>query len=94
MNGRRLHPRLAPSEPWEGTLRVFREVAITGRVAGGVVALSREPGVVGERMTLDLSGDGLLTTVEVTVATSRPVVYDGELRHELRLEFVHGAGGR
>jgi len=94
MNGRRAHPRLAPADPWEGTLRVLREVAITGRGPNGLTALSHEPGVVGERMTLDLGGGGLLTTVEVTVSTSRPVVHEGELKHELKLEFADGQGSR
>lgn len=90
MPGRRSHPRLAPADPWEGTLRVLREVVITGRIPGGVSALSPEPGVVGERMSLDLSGAGLVTTVGVKVESSRPVVVDGELRHELALRFVDG----
>ena len=94
MNGRRSHPRLAPASPWEGTLRVLREVAITGRGASGLTALSHQPGVVGERMTLDLGGGGLMATVGVTVESSRPMVVDGELRHELQLRFVGTEGDR
>jgi hypothetical protein len=94
MSGRRSNHRVAPAHPWEGSFRLLREVAITGRGPTGLTALSQAPGVVGERMTLDLGGGGLLTSVEVTVATSRPVVHEGELKHELLLEFVPGEGTR
>jgi len=45
-------------------------------------------------MTLDLGGGGLMATVGVTVESSRPMVVDGELRHELQLRFVGTEGDR
>lgn len=90
VNGRRTHQRFAPMVPWAGSLHLLREVTITGRRSTGFTAVSDGAGVVGEVMTLDLSGNGRAASVAVRVAASRPVVREGSIRHELELELVAG----
>ena len=90
MNGRRAHQRFAPIVAWNGSLHLLREVTITGRRGTGFTAVSDGAGVIGEVLTLDLSGNGRAASVAVRVAASRPVVRDGSIRHELELDLVAG----
>jgi len=71
----------------EGVLCVSRDVLVRTRDHEHVTVVSREPGVPGER--------GQLTTpmpneesVAVRLSTSRPVIIDGAVRHELQLKLV------
>jgi hypothetical protein len=88
MSGRRSHPRFVVASPWEGLVRVLRDVVVTRTGDQELLVLSQAPGVAGEEMTLDLMGGGLAMALRVKVAESRPVVVDGAVRHRLRLEMV------
>jgi hypothetical protein len=53
---------------------------------GEFVAISSEPGVVGEALTLDLTANETEISLPVRVHEARPVVVDGALRHRLVLQ--------
>jgi hypothetical protein len=91
MTGRRSHPRFAVANPWEGALRILRDVAVDRTSPDEVMAVSQAPGVLGEVMTLDLMGGGVSLSYRVTVIESRPVIVAGALRHRLRLGLIHPA---
>jgi hypothetical protein len=87
MLGRRSHPRCVIATSIEGVLCVSRDVLVRARDHEHVTVISREPGVPGER--------GQLTTpmpnaesLAVRLCTSRPIVTDGAVRHELQLKLV------
>ena len=88
MAGRRSHDRFAVANPWEGAMRVLRDVAVDRTSRNELMAVCQVPGVLGETMTLDLMGGGLTLGLKVTVLESRPVVIDGAVRHRLRLEMI------
>ncbi len=85
MTGRRSHPRFAVANPWEGAMRVLRDVVVHRTSAEELLAVSAVPGVLGECMTLDLMGGGTTLALRVTVLESRPVIVGGSVRHRLRL---------
>lgn len=87
MFGRRSHARLSLTTAWEGVLRVLRDVLVVQRAERGeFVAISREPAVVGEALTLDLTADDTEVSLPVRVQETRPVIVDGAVRHRLVLE--------
>ena len=88
MSGRRKHERFAPAQPWDGALKVLRDVIVQEDPGGGLVAIGQTPGVIGEYLTLDLAGAGHLVTFKVRVQESRLVILDGNVRHRLRLEVL------
>ena len=88
MSGRRRHDRYAPARPWDGALRVLRDVIVQKDPAGGLVAIGLAPAVIGEQLTLDLAGGGQAVTCTVEVRESRPVILDGGVRHRVRLEVL------
>lgn len=88
MSGRRRHERFAPAQPWDGALKVLRDVIVQEDRTGGLVAIGQAPGVIGEQMTLDLAGAGYVVTFKVRVQESRPVILDGNVRHRVRLEVL------
>jgi hypothetical protein len=90
MSGRRSHPRFAVSDPWAGTMRVLRDVIVDRYGADELLAVSHVPGVVGERMSLDLLGAGESLRLTVQVIESRPLIVDGSVRHRIRLGVVAG----
>ena len=53
MAGRRSHPRFAVATPWDGAMRVLRDVILHRSGPEELLALSQTPGLVGEEMTLD-----------------------------------------
>ena len=53
---------------------------------GEFVAISSEPAVVGEALTLDLTADEAEVSLPVRVHEARQVVVDGALRHRLVLQ--------
>lgn len=91
MSGRRRHERFAPAQPWDGALRVLRDVIVHEDSSGGLIVIGHAPGVIGEHMTLDLSGAGQVLTFKVRVQESRPVILDGTVRHRVRLEVLERA---
>lgn len=88
MSGRRKHDRYAPARPWDGALRVLRDVIVQKDAAGGLVAIGLSPGLIGEQLTLDLAGGGQAVTCAVQVRESRPVILDGSVRHRVRLDVL------
>lgn len=88
MAGRRRDQRYAPASPWDGSLRVLRDVIVHEEPEGTLVAFGRSPGVVGEELTLDLAGGGRVVRLAVRVLDSRPVVLEGGVRHRMRLDVV------
>jgi len=88
MAGRRRHERFAPAQPWDGALKVLRDVIVQEDPAGGLIAIGQAPGIIGEQMTLDVSGAGHVVTLKVRVQESRPVILDGNVRHRVRLEVL------
>jgi hypothetical protein len=90
MSGRRSHQRFEVSPTSSGTLRVNRDIVVQRKSDRELQVLSREPGVLEERMVIqfpDDSGDA----VPVRVVDSKPVVVQGVVRHLLRLHVI-GAG--
>ena len=85
MSGRRSHPRFAVATPWDGAMRVLRDVVILGADANELHAVSHVPGMVGEEMTLDVMGAGTTLGLKVKVIDSRPMMVEGAVRHRIRL---------
>ena len=67
MSGRRRHERFAPAQPWDGALRVLRDVIVQEDPSGGLVTIGQAPGVIGEQMMLDVAGAGHVVTLKVRV---------------------------
>jgi hypothetical protein len=88
MSGRRSHPRFAVATPWDGAMRVLREVVIQRTGDDELLAVGHLPATVGEEMTLDVLSAGTTLEVRVTVLESRPVIVDGSVRHRVRLGVV------
>jgi hypothetical protein len=87
MSGRRSEVRWNLTTAWGGVLRVLRQVMVVRRAERGeFVAISTEPAVVGEALTLDLTADETEMSLPVRVQETRPVVVDGALRHRLVLQ--------
>jgi hypothetical protein len=87
MSGRRNHPRVTFLNS-RGVLHVSRDVEIEKAVDDEFVAMSSEPAVPGDVLTIAFSADGSRKTQTVRVTDSRPVVVQGVVKHELRLERV------
>jgi hypothetical protein len=86
MLGRRSYARVALVDGAEGVLRLTRDVVLSERTQGEWVATSREPGVLGETVVVELLGEG--ATHVAAVVESRPIVTDGAVRHRLWLRRV------
>ena len=91
MSGRRKHERYAPGQPWDGTIKVLRDVIVQREAGGSLVAIGQVPGVIGEYLTLDLAGAGHRVTCRVQVKESRPVIVDGSVRHRIQLDVLEGS---
>jgi hypothetical protein len=68
-------------------LRVLQEVVIQTTRHDHTIALSREPGVLGELVTVQFP-HRLDSNVWARVLDSQPVVVDGSVRHQLRLHHL------
>lgn len=87
MSGRRSHVRLNLTNALDGVLRVLRQLRALHRAERGeFVAISSEPAVVGESLSLDLTADDAEVSLPVRVHETRPVVVDGALCHRLVLQ--------
>jgi len=67
---------------------VMRDVLVESAGDGEVIALSREPGVLGEVVTVDVPAERTAPPVHVRVVESEPVVANGTVRHRLRMEPI------
>lgn len=89
MSGRRSHVRFAVLQSPQGMLRVLQDVVIQDTREDHTIALSREPGVVGELVSVQDPQDG--AGIAAKVLNSQPIVIDGHVRHQLRLRHLNGA---
>lgn len=83
MLGRRSYARVMIAEGAEGVLRIARDIGLHQRHDGDWTAISREAGVVGEIVLVDLLDESI--TVAARIVESRPIVTDGAVRHRLWL---------
>ena len=74
-------------EPVEGVLRVLRDVIVHRTGDEEWVAIGREPVVVGEILMLDVDKDDSRQRLTMCVVESRPVNFDGDVRHCLQLQL-------
>jgi hypothetical protein len=88
MSGRRSHPRFAVATPWNGAIRILRDVVVNRTGDDELLAVSNAAAVVGEVLSLELMGAGQTAMVKVRVLDSRPVIIDGTVRHRVRLGLV------
>ena len=89
MSGRRSHPRFMVATPWDGAMRVLRDVVIHRTDRNELQAVSHVPAVAGEDMTLDLIAAGTTLGLKVRVIDSRPVMVEGAVRHRIRLSVLN-----
>ena len=85
MSGRRSHPRFAVAIPWNGAMRVLRDVVVDRTGRDELLAVSHVPAITGEDMSLDLVSAGRNLALKVKVLESRPVMVEGAVRHRIRL---------
>ena len=78
--------RYVLSRPWEGTLRIPGDVVVErhDEALNELWVVSTSPAHREEQLRLDLSGQPLA----VRVIESNPVLFDGVVRHRLRLAIV------
>lgn len=86
MSGRRGHARFAVLRSPEGVLRVLRDVVIRSTAQDQTIAVSSEPGILGEVVMLQSAFQD--AGVQARVLESQPIVVDGSVRHQLRLRHV------
>ena len=66
----------------------MRDVLVERVGRNEVIAVSREPGVLGETVTLEVSAQEPRAGVAARIVESQPVVENGTVRHRLRLETI------
>jgi hypothetical protein len=54
-----------------------------------IVLIGDAPAVVGERLVLDVQGPSAQASLPVRVESSKAVVIDGTVRHEIRVTLTH-----
>lgn len=91
MSGRRSHPRFTVATPWAGAVRVLRDVVINRIGPNELLAVSQTPGLVGEEMTLDVTGGGASMGLRVKVIESAPMIFNGAVRHRIKLALLDAA---
>jgi hypothetical protein len=87
MSGRRTQSRVNVVNS-SGVLRVSRDVVVEGIVDDAFVAVSDEPGIVGDALTIACCVNQARQTVTVVVTASRPRLVNGVVKHELKLKRV------
>jgi hypothetical protein len=88
MSGRRSHPRFAVATPWDGAIRILRDVVVNRTGDDELLAVCNSAAVVGEVQSLELMGGGYRAVVKVRVLDSRPVIIEGTVRHRVRLGLL------
>ena len=89
MSGRRSHARFAVLPSPEGVLRVLRDVVVRSAIDEQLVVVGRQPGVRGELVSVHWADDSNPAVV-AEVLESHPVIVDGTVRHQLRLQQMNG----
>ena len=67
----------------------MRDIVVQSTINEQIVALSREPGVLGELVSLQFLDT---EPFHARVVESTPIIVDGSVRHQLRLHQVRAAG--
>jgi hypothetical protein len=88
MRGTRRDLRFALSNPLDGSLRVPGDVIVERYADDEIWVVSTRPARVDEELTLDLTGSGPAVTMRVRVVDSVPVLYEGMVKHGLRLAVL------
>jgi len=88
MSGRRSHQRFALLASPEGILRVMGDVVLESQTSEQIVVVSRQPGVPGETVSVQSPHESE-TIVMAQVLESQPVVVDGSIRHQVRLQQLN-----
>ena len=88
MSGRRSHQRFAVLASPEGILRVMGDVVLESQTSEQIVVVSRQPGVPGETVSVQSPHESE-TIVMAQVLESQPVVVDGSIRHQVRLQQLN-----
>lgn len=91
MSGRRSHVRFEVLQSPEGVLRVMRDVFVQRAGDREVIAVSREPGVLGEVVAIELPADDTSAGLQARVVESQPIVVNGTVRHRLRLQAIEAS---
>jgi len=86
MLGRRSYARVAISAGAEGVLSLARDVGIH-LDNGQLVAISREPGVLGETVVIAVPDE--VGNIPVEIVESRPIIVHGAVRHRLWLRRLN-----
>ena len=94
MLGRRSYKRFKVTPSAKGVMRVLRDVVVQWTRDNEWTAIGREAGVVGETLVLDLGVGELPLRYPVRVLESRPVIIEGTVRHQLRLQVEDMMVGR
>jgi hypothetical protein len=94
MSGRRNQARVTFVNS-SGVLRISRDVVVERTMRDEFVAVSGEPGVAGDVLTIAFSANEVRETVAVRVMASRPRLVNGGVKHELTLKRIdsHAVGG-
>ena len=92
MFGRRSHQRFSILPSGEGVLRVVQDVLLRPSTGEELIVVGRQPGVVGDLVTTDLVDADSGSGIEMRIVESRPVIFDGTVRHRLRLSAVDDSG--
>jgi len=88
MFGRRSHARFTISPASDGLLRILNDVVLQQSSSSELIAISREPGVVGDVLGVQIMGvQGTIHAV-ARITESRPLIAEGAVRHRLRLEHL------
>lgn len=88
MFGRRSHARFTISPASDGLLRILNDVVLQQSTGSELIAISREPGVVGDVLAVQIMGVQGTTHTVARITESRPLIAEGAVRHRLRLEHV------
>ena len=88
MSGRRSHVRFGMMPAAEGRLRLLRDVVVQRVEKGHVTAISREPGIVGETITIEVPKNQTTELVRVRIVESCPLIAEGHIRHRLQLQAI------
>jgi hypothetical protein len=89
MFGRRSHSRFTIDPASDGLLRILSDVVVQQSQDQELIAISREPGVVGDLVAVQIMTRHGVVRTSVRIAESRPVITDGAVRHRLRLVALH-----
>jgi hypothetical protein len=69
----------------------MRDVVVQRAGRREVIAISREPGVLGEAVTVEVPAEDAGVRIRARIVESLPMVVDGTVRHRLRLEAIGAA---